>query len=393
MKKYIFSLAVVSAIFGLALLTAQANDTPGRKIIVFSGALNQTAQDEIIARVGGTKLKNLDIIGAKSVWLPSKASEKALAHHPGILRIDDDILVSVAGKPGPAPQPSESLPWGIDQIDAELAWSTTTGSGIKVGIIDTGIDKFHPDLIDNIKGGINFVIQKGIVSPTQWNDDNGHGTHVAGTVAAVNNTIGVIGAAPQSNLYAIKVLDKRGSGYLSDVIAGIQWATANGIQVINMSLGTSSNIQSFHDAVIAAKNAGIIVVAAAGNSGGSVNYPAAYPEAIAVSAIDNAETIAYWSSRGPEVDLAAPGVSIYSTYKGSSYATLSGTSMASPHVAGAAALVLTTPISSAYDANSNGLWEPSEVQNKLQTTAKDLGGSGYDLLYGWGLVDAAAAVR
>src|SRR3989338_2264071 len=317
MKKYIFSLAVVSAIFGLALLTAQANDTPGRKIIVFSGALNQTAQDEIIARVGGKKLKNLDIIGAKSVWLPSKASEKALAHHPGILRIDDDVLVSVAGKQGPAPQPSESLPWGIDQIDAELAWSTTTGSGIKVGIIDTGIDKFHPDLIDNIKGGINFVIQKGIVSPTQWNDDNGHGTHVAGTVAAVDNTIGVIGVAPQASLLAAKVLDRTGSGYLSGVIAGIDYCVSSGADVISMSLGTSSDVQAMHDAVDAAYAQGVLLVAAAGNDyGGAVSYPAAYSSVIAVSATDSTDALASFSSVGPEVELAAPGVSVLSTWKG-----------------------------------------------------------------------------
>ncbi|PIW97468.1 subtilisin, partial [Candidatus Jorgensenbacteria bacterium CG_4_8_14_3_um_filter_38_10] len=198
------------------------------------------------------------------------------------------------------------------------------------------------------------------------------------------------------DLYAIKVLDRNGSGYLSDVIEGIQWAVANNMQVVNMSLGTASNIQSFHDAVIAAKNAGIVTVAAAGNGGGSTNesviFPAAYPEAIAVSATDKSDVIASWSSRGPKVDLAAPGVSIYSTYKGTGYATLSGTSMAAPHVAGSAALVLNIPVG-LYDANANGKWDPDEVQKKLQDRAKDLGTSGFDNLYGWGLVNAYNAVN
>lgn len=397
MKKFILSAITLFAIFGLALFVvqdaAQANEGGGRKIVVFSSVLNDVAKDELIARVGGAKLKNLDLIGAKAVWVPNRSAAAKLAASPGVVRVDEDVVVEALAKGGksakPTPsQPAEVLPWGVDRIDAELVWPLgNTADPVRVGIIDTGISNIHPDLLANMKGGVNTINPR-----KNWNDDNGHGSHVAGIVAALDNDIGVIGVGPAIDLYAIKVLGASGSGYLSDVIEGIQWAIANGMQVINMSLGTSDDIQSFHDAVIAAKNAGLVTVAAAGNSGGSVLSPAAYPEVIAVSATDKNDVIASWSSRGPAVDLSAPGVSIYSTYKGTGYATLSGTSMAAPHVAGSAALVLNTSVG-LYDTNSNGKWDPDEVQAKLQATATDLGNAGFDVLYGWGLVNAYAATR
>ena len=397
MKKIIFSVISIAAMFGLALFvaqtnlsTAQASDASGRKIVVFQTGLNDAAKDEIVRYAGGVKLKNLDLIGAKAVYLPPKA-EAALARQAGVLRIDDDVVVEalirggIAAKPTPT-QPSEVLPWGVNRIDADLVWGTTTGDPIKVAIVDTGIDVKHPDLIDNLKGGVSAV---GYTS--SYNDDNGHGTHVAGIAAAIDNEIGVIGVGPKIDLYAVKVLNRRGSGYLSDVIEGLDWAISNGMQVVNMSLGTASNVLLFQEAVQRVNAAGIVQVAAAGNNYGAVIYPAAYSEVIAVSATDSSDAIASWSSRGPEIDLAAPGVSIYSTYKGQTYKTLSGTSMAAPHVAGTAALVLNSAISN-YDLDGDGIWDPIEVQNKLQDRATDLGTTGFDNLYGWGLVNAAAAV-
>ena len=394
MKKIIFSVISIAAIFGLAIFmaqanifTAQANDDSGRKIVVFQAGLNDAAKDEIISHAGGVNLKNLDLIGAKAVWLPSRAAAAKLAIHPSVLRVDEDVMVESLGKPAPSPQPAQVLPWGVDRIEADQVWSGNTADAIRVGIIDTGISNNHPDLLANVKGGVNTI------NPTKsWNDDNGHGSHVAGIVAASNNTIGVVGAGPGIDLYAIKVLNRNGSGFLSDIIEGIQWAAANNMQVVNMSLGTGSDVQSFRDAVIAAKSAGLVVVAAAGNSGGAVIFPAAYPEVIAVSATDSSDAIAGFSSRGQEIDLAAPGVSVYSTYKGTGYATLSGTSMAAPHVSGVAALVLSAPVG-VYDANANGQWDPDEAQKKLQDRANDLGDAGFDSLYGWGLVNAYNAVQ
>lgn len=364
------------------------NDVLERKIVVFhEGALNEQAEDELINKFGGVKVKDLDLIEGKSVLLPPKA-EKALARQYGVKRIDDDIIVNALDrKPSNsgATQPAQVLPWGIDRIDAEQVWATTTADPIKVAVIDTGIDLSHPDLKNNIKGGYNAIRPDKSV-----NDDNGHGTHVAGIIGAVHNSIGVVGVGPQIDLYAVKALNRNGSGWLSDIIEGIDWAIANRMQVINMSLGSNSDSQSFHDAIIRANLAGIVQVAAAGNDGAAVDYPAAYPEVIAVSATDSTNTVASWSSRGPEVDVAAPGVGIYSTYKGQTYRILSGTSMASPHIAGTLALILSMP--AVCDTNLNGTCSPTEVQQRLQATATDLGTAGRDNLYGSGLVNALNAI-
>ena len=383
MKSILFGILFVAFfVFGILPSLGQAQLSQ-RKIVVFQTGVNEQAKDELISRTGGVKIKPLPLINAE-VFLASPASIRALSLSSQVKRIDDDVQVFALGKPTYT-QPAQTLPWGVDRVDAELAFTTNPGSAVKVGIVDTGIDLTHPDLALNIKGGVNTI------NPLKSaNDDNGHGSHVAGTAAALNNTIGVVGVGPAVHLYAIKVLNKNGSGFLSDVIEGLQWAIANNMQVINMSLGTGSDIQSFRDAVVAVRNAGIVQAAAAGNSGGAVSFPAAYPEVIAVSATDQTNIIASFSSRGLEVDLASPGVSIPSTYKGGKYATLSGTSMASPHVAGAAALVLNTLVG-IYDANGNGLWDPAEVQTKLEATSTDLGTAGKDNLYGAGLLNAFGA--
>src|SRR3989338_1112339 len=362
-----------------------------RKIVVFKDGTSGAERDAVLGNLQTKRIKRLhNAIDADVLENLNESDIAALKQNPKVVRVDDDVTVLALRKPGgdPAPAAAQVLPWGIDRIDAELVWPTgNTANPIKVGVIDTGISLTHPDLAANIKGGYN-AIRPG----KNANDDNGHGSHVAGIIAAVNNSSGVVGGAPQADLYAIKVLNAGGSGYLSDVIEGIEWSIANGMRVTNMSLGTTADIESMHEAVRRANAAGIVQVAAAGNSGGAVIYPAAYPEVIAVSATDSNNVIASWSSRGPEVDLAAPGVSIYSTYKGTGYKTLSGTSMASPHVAAAAALLLNDHIGS-NDTNGSGGWDPDEIQTRLQSTATDLGAGGFDPLYGWGLINAWAAVQ
>lgn len=351
-----------------------------RKIVALSpDAVNEVVRAKL-EELGGVIEKKIGTPRGPLlvVLLPPQAT-RAVTQLAGVLRVEDDaVAYALPAKPTPTPSP-ETTPWGVDRIDAEKVWPIgNTGSGVNVAVLDTGIDLDHPDLAANIKGGINTIN-----SLKTADDDNGHGSHVAGIIAAVDNSIGVIGVAPQASLYAVKVLSKSGSGFVSDIIEGVQWSINSNMKVINMSLGTSADVQSFHDALIDASNAGIVLVAAAGNSGpgdNTVLYPAKYAEVIAVSATDSNDTLASFSSRGPEVEVAAPGVNIYSTYKGGTYKTMSGTSMAAPHVAGTAALVI-----------ASGITDASAVMAKLQSTADDKGAVGKDNLYGYGVVDAQEA--
>jgi len=354
------------------------------------------------------------IPGIASV-LPLKAVE-ALKKNPKIAYIEKDIIVGKppwAGKDKEKEQPPETLEWGVDRIDADLVWDVNhdltvdeganTGEAIKVAILDTGIDKDHPDLQANIKGGVNFVSKPWWKEPNpdKWDDDNGHGTYCAGITAAVDNNIGVIGVAPKVLLYAVKVLDRTGSGYLSDVVAGIDWCVENDMQVISMSLGTSEYSQSLKDACDNAYAKGLILVAAAGNDGdgdpatNEVLYPAKYSSVIAVAATDINDNTPTWSAEGEEVELAAPGVDVRSTWKDGTYETHSGTSAACPHVSGTVALILASNETIWQElgyTDGDGVWANDEVRAVLQNTADDLGDPGFDNFYGYGLVDAEESV-
>ncbi|MEW6545699.1 MAG: S8 family peptidase [Bacillota bacterium] len=354
-----------------------------RYIVVFRPGVPAGEQLAVAHQHGARVIHRLWVVNALAVEFPSVVP-RALASHPWVARVEEDARAFALARKPPA-QPAQQLPWGVDRIDADLAWASSRGTGVKVAIVDTGIDKDHPDLVDNLKGGY-LAIQTGVYKrkgPDGWDDDNGHGTHVAGIVAAVDNTIGVVGVAPEAWLYGVKVLDRTGSGYYSDIIEGIQWCIDNGMQVINMSLGGSTDSPALHDAVIAAYNSGITIVCAAGNSGpeeDTVAYPARYPEVIAVAATAADDSVPDFSSRGPEVDIAAPGVSILSTWNDGGYATASGTSMASPHVAGTVALYLA----------AQGPASPDQVRQHLMATAEPLP---YPSTWvGAGLVDAQAAV-
>lgn len=359
----------------------------GNKIVVFKAGAGPDLMEKAIKDAGGMLVKHLDLVNGTAVKLPAGV-EQMLKDNPLVEGIYPDLRVSerVDFK---AAASSQEIPWGITRIGADKAWTLSTGDGVRVAVIDSGIDLDHPDLAANIKGGFNAVKHK-----DSCNDGFGHGTHVSGIIAALNNTFGVVGTSYNADLYAVKVLDDSGSGLLSDVIEGLHWAVKNHMQVANISLETDQDSPPFHKAIAKAVEAGVVVVAAAGNSGAATAYPAAYPEVIAVSAVDKDGNIAPWSNTG-KIELAAPGVDVLSTIPGglipdTLYYLSSGTSMASPHVAGTVALLMATP-PGRYDANHNGVWDPAEVKLKLKESAETLPGL-TAAQQGWGLVRADRAV-
>jgi subtilisin len=260
------------------------------------------------------------------------------------IQITKDAVASLPKTSGASKvtQPAQVTPWGVADIDADIAHSYGfTGAGVKVCILDTGVNANHLDLKANILGGYSFVTPG---KTTSWADDQGHGTHVAGTIAAVRNTIGVVGVAPSAKIYAIKVLNSAGTGYYSWIADGVLEAIRQGCQVINMSLGSKGDPNAdspFRQAVQSAVSKGIIVVVAAGNEATAISgyIPAGFPGVIAVAASDINHNIASFSNNGLSLkDVTAPGVNVYSTDMNGGYSYKSGTSMASPHVAGVAAL-------------------------------------------------------
>jgi len=332
--------------------------------------------------------------------------------------LGDHMLAAGAGKPAPTRlhtpnDPEFSRQWGLAKINAPAAWDAITAAvTLTIAMLDTGMDLGHPDLasqlwtnpdeipgngldddangkIDDVHGWRFYQAANSPAEDALIQDDFGHGTHVAGiAAAATDNGVGVAGVAGGARIMVVKVLDQYGNGWYSDIIAGIVYAVDNGARIINLSLGGASQSQALCDAVAYAASRGALVVAAAGNTGGAVLYPAACADALAVAATNQTDGRPPFSNYGPQIDLAAPGVDIYSTWyatgiQASGYFTKSGTSMAAPHVAGAAALLW-----SQWPA-----WTPDQVRQRLLATATDVGTPGWDAYTGWGRLDVAAALN
>ena len=231
----------------------------------------------------------------------------------------------------------QKIGWEITAFNLPKTWGWTQGEGVTVAVLDTGADLEHEDLIDNLLPGKNFVNPK---LPPQ--DDQGHGSHVTGTICAANNKLGTVGVAPKSKVVPVKVLDSKGSGKLSDVSNGVIWAADQGVDFITMSLGSPNPSKILHDAIKYASSKGVVVWCAAGNAGQTHNifYPAAHPETIGIGAINENFDRAGFSCTGPDLDFLAPGVKILSTVPKNWYAILSGTSMANPFAVGIGCLLL-----------------------------------------------------
>lgn len=416
MRKIIFAASLVMVLVMVSSLVC-AEEFRTRKVDVRDRSGAVYAQNEVIVKFKDTS----------RAFLAAGTSRISTSRRGGFVRlrvskdIDIEELVEMY-RTSPAVEYAEpnyiyralmtpndtyySYQWHLPAINCGSGWDISTGSGVLLGIIDTGVAyedygsfQVAPDL-----AGTSFVAGYDFVNNDYHaNDDNSHGTHVAGTVAqTTNNSMGCAGVAFDCTIMPIKVLDSEGSGYVSDIADGIYYAADNGCRVINMSLGGNIGSTTLQNAVQYAYNAGVTIVCAAGNAGTSTpQYPAAYPECISVSAVRYDNTITDYSSYGSTIDICAPGGDVSVDQNGDGYGDgvlqqtfaqgyptdfgyyfYEGTSMASPHVAGAAAVVI---------AAAGGSLSPSEVRSILEGTATDLGATGWDQYYGHGKVDVYAA--
>jgi serine protease len=403
-----------------------ADVVPGTLVVDFRDDISRARIDEIARRYDLTLQPASDFTAVDEIYTAEapdlEAALVALRANPDVEAADFEALYRLPEDSLPSEQ--EALPsdgkeaqdkgfpndpkfkyqWHLNQIHVKSTWKASQGDGVIVAVVDTGVARV-PDLAQTeIVPGWNFVNNSADAT-----DDHGHGTHVAGTIAqSTNNGIGVAGIAFHAKIMPIKVLSARGSGSVSGIAQGIRWAADHGAKVINMSLGGPLASSVLAKAVDYAHAKGVTVVCAAGNDGrGKVSYPAAYPHAIAVAATQFDETTTFYSNWGKEIDIAAPGGNTRVDQNGdgmpdgvlqntivpgdtsrNDYLWFMGTSMASPHVAGVAALVI-----------ASGVTDPNAVEKLLADTARAPAGKsellkkGPDNRYGAGIVDAAAAVK
>jgi type VII secretion-associated serine protease mycosin len=370
----------------------------GRLLVKFHDGTTARAMEQTFAGSDLTVQRRLDNLGVYVVGVP-EGEELSLAEQlgrdPAIAYAEPDYIYEAFGAPNDPMYATHQ--WNLLLVNAPEAWDITTGaSDVIIAVIDTGVDLSHPDLAGKIVEGVDFVNGDEMAQ-----DDEGHGTHVAGIAAALtNNATGVAGIAWGARIMPIKVLDSSGSGYASDVAAGIAWSADHGAHIINLSLGSASASSTVEDAVSYAYDRGSLIVAAAGNEylwGNAPLYPAAYPNVMAVAATNDTDEHARYSNTGAYVDVAAPGGDpdssadgdprhwIMSTLwsGGSTYGRNAGTSMATPHAAGLAALVWSRHMG----------WTNDQVEWVIESSAVDLGDAGRDDMYGWGRIDMLAAVK
>jgi thermitase len=356
------------------------DSAPAGILVQFNGEVPKDEFLESLSQYGVVVNSNLNTINFLMVEVSQSEYDAAmlgLSMAPGVMLVEANEELRLADTI--PDDPFFSTQYGLDAINAMQGWDTTTGSSsVTIAIVDSGVDLTHPDLAGNLVAGYDFVNDDADAM-----DDNGHGTHVAGIAAAVtDNGTGVAGVSWGAQIMPVKVLNAGAGGTFDDVAQGIIWAVDNGAQVINLSLGGTTNSPVLQSAIAYAYSQGVVVVAAAGNANSAVLYPAAYDPVIAVAASDASDNRAGFSNYGPEVDVTAPGVNINSTALGGGYENRSGTSMAAAFVTGEVALLLSI---------NNGL-TPDEVAYIVESTALDIGAPGVDDFTGHGLIQVDAAL-
>lgn len=363
-----------------------------RKIISLKPGTHPSPNYEAeIHSQGGRILEHFPLINAVLCEFPVHQEgtvASIMESHPHVNRVEDDIPVNIIDfspsfffqpkKRETAKQMKQEIGWGIKKVAAEDYLGVEPQKRIAVAVMDTGIHLSHPDLQENIKGGISIYGNSRDLS-----DPNGHGTHVAGIIGALNNQIGVVGVMPKVDLYSVKVFNSRGEGSLTDIIRGLQWCIENQIKLVNLSFGSATENATFREVFLKARSAGLIMVAAAGNDAENhkMQYPAKYAETIAVTSSNMVNSLSSYSSYGEGVDVIAPGEQIISTWNDGAYKVLSGTSMAAPHVTGAIAQIL----------NKWGDLSPVQVKQHLKSTASRLPLRTDQ--QGAGLINVAAALK
>lgn len=352
-------------------------------MLTHAGGADQDAAEVPVIAVTEDANGDLDVVtyGAEDLGDASEFADDLEADPAtDVVAVEADQPVAVEAT---ATDPKRPQQWAFNNVSFESAWNTANGAGTTIAVVDTGVRATHEDLASKMEAGADFVTPGG---GTGCSDPHGHGTHVAGIASAsTNNGKGVAGGSPGSHIMPVRVLDANGSGWTSDVTAGIIWATDHGANVINLSLGGGSYSSSMRAAVQNAVSAGVVVVAASGNENSSTpSYPGGYAESLTVASTTSSNARSTFSNFGPHVDVAAPGSGILSTggYSNNSYVTMSGTSMATPYAAAAAAVVKSAcPAATAND-----------VAAALTSTATDLGTAGFDDYFGHGLINPAGAV-
>ncbi|WP_339178842.1 S8 family serine peptidase [Bacillus sp. FSL R5-0560] len=374
--KLVVSATLFFSFLALGPLAHAENSSQNEIIVVYKNKDGKETVLDSDAEVE-QQYKHLPAVAVKA----DQKTVKEFKQDPDILYVENNVTFTAADNTDlkilseDADTSDNFEQWNLEPIQVKQAWKEgLTGKNVKIAVIDSGISP-HDDL--SISGGYSAVSYT-----SSYKDDNGHGTHVAGIIGAKHNGYGIDGVAPEAQIYAVKALDQNGSGDLQGLLKGIDWSIANGMDIVNMSLGTSSDSQILHDAMDKAYEKGVLLVAASGNDGNGkpVNYPAAYSSVVAVSATDQHNQLASFSTTGNEVEFSAPGTDITSTYLHQYYATGSGTSQATPHAAAMFAL-----LKQRDPGNTN-----VQLRALMQKNIVDLGMMGRDQQFGYGLIQYKA---